>query len=81
LSVDERIANVKRRIESVRLASARAEVGKESADKEYEAAQTLLREQFGVDNPEQVRDKLVELKNDLDAKLAQIEEILKEHKL
>lgn len=81
MTIDAQIAAIKSRIESGRLAAARAEVGKETADKEYSEAMAALRDQFGVDSPEQVRAKLAELQSNRAKKLAEVEEILDTHKL
>jgi uncharacterized protein YpuA (DUF1002 family) len=81
LSIDEQIASLKKRIEAARLAKARADVGREAADKQHAEAMAELRDSFGVDNQAQVRAKLAQLQDDVASKLEQITQILNAHKL
>lgn len=65
--IDDRIAKLKSRIDAGRMAKARAEATRESAQATEAQAMAKLADQYGVDNLAGARDKLVELQTQLQA--------------
>jgi predicted nucleic acid-binding Zn-ribbon protein len=75
-SIDNQIALLKSRIDAARLADARAQATRETAQASESAAMDKLRSEFGVDNLTDARAKLVELQTDLQSKLDEISSVL-----
>lgn len=76
--LDSQIAFLKDKINKAQLAKMRAEASKETALINYAAAMKDLQDKFGVDNPQQARDKLMELQRTLDTKMADVRNVLDE---
>ncbi len=74
--VDQRIANIKQRIESARIKQARAEASKQVAEEKKADALAVLKEKFGLDTVNEARAKLADLEKELKDNLIAIEEIL-----
>lgn len=71
-AIDDKIASIKSRIDSARLAQARAEATKETAQATEAQAMAKLAAEFQVDNLPDARDKLAELQAELDECLESI---------
>ena len=76
MNVDEQIAALKAKVNKAQLIKARSEAAKELAEKNKQDAMARLRDEFGVDNLEDVHAKLAELQSDLDDQLSKVSEIL-----
>lgn len=74
--IDNQIASIKARIDTLRLAKARAEATKETAQATEAAAMAKLKANFGVDSVGEARDKLAELQADLQRQLLEVTGIL-----
>lgn len=70
------VEQLKARVDAARIAKARAEATEQAAREQYEHAMAQLTDKFGLDNLTDARAKLEELQNDLDAKVAEVTELL-----
>lgn len=75
--IDSRIAGIKKTIESAKITKIRAEAAREQAELRKAEALQALQDKFGLDNLAQARAKLAELKSDLEVKVSEIENKLK----
>lgn len=80
-TIDNQIAMLKSRIDAARLADARAQATRETAQASEAAAMSKLQSEFGVDSIADARVKLVELQTDLQSKLDEISSVLDEIEL
>jgi len=79
--IDNKISALKARIDAGRIASARAEVTRQTAQNTVDTAMAQLSEKFGVDTVEQARAKLKELQDNLHSKMNNIVQKLDDNNL
>jgi hypothetical protein len=70
------IDDLKKRIDQARLNQARAQAQKEQAEKLYTEGMTRLKDEFGLDNLEDARAMLGQLRSQLDTELSQVASLL-----
>jgi hypothetical protein len=73
---DAEIEEIRRRVDSARLAKARAEAQLESALSARDQTISILKEEFGLDNLSDARAMLLELKAERDNQLNTIKDLL-----
>lgn len=74
--IDAKISMIQSRIEAARIAKARAEAVRETAQESEDKAMAQLAAQFGVDNVAQARAKLAELQAEVQTMLTEITTVL-----
>jgi hypothetical protein len=72
------ITALQARIDAARLAQARAAATKEREEEAKAAALQALKDEFGIDNAEDVRARLEQLRSQVQDELAQVNKILTE---
>ena len=75
-NTDTDITVLQSRIDAARIAKARSEATTETAQATLDAAMLKLKNDFGVDNVEDARAKLMELQTNLQTRIDQIVAIL-----
>lgn len=77
-SIDDKITEIKAKLEKAKLTQARAIANHEAAQMAYNNAMRILQEQFSLDNLVEARDKLSVLQSALDVQLNEVETLLDE---
>lgn len=77
MSIETRLRDLKQRAENVSVKKTRAEIEADNATAKFNEARATLKEEFGLNTGDEIKDRLAELQTELEQKLQEVEENLK----